>query len=134
MNEVKNEVVFPEVGKIYDCYDDGKISTSRRYSVYIYQIMTYDIGMQDNELAMLWNINKKEYDHLFGETTSHFVIGISHQTTCPKIEVFVITKWNGWFGLGELKYSEIDGYYSDCWRCSGLLDVEGKFKDYSRFD
>lgn len=43
---------LPEIGKTYNCYDDGKILESRRYGVTITEIIPFDKA--DKKLLNIW--------------------------------------------------------------------------------
>ena len=43
---------IPEIGKTYNCFDDGKISRSRMYQVTITEIVPFEDA--DDELLELW--------------------------------------------------------------------------------
>ena len=43
---------LPEIGKTYNCFDDGKIHKSRMYQVTITEIISFEKA--DNELLELW--------------------------------------------------------------------------------
>ena len=43
---------LPEIGRTYNCFDDGKITESRMYQVTIDEIIPFEKA--DNELLELW--------------------------------------------------------------------------------
>lgn len=129
-NTNDTSLILPKMGKMYDCYDDGKLSESRRYKVYIYDILKASDALKDFDLKRLWQLNIEDHDYLFNVDSPYFIIGISHEQICPKVEVFALTRSNTWFGLGELIFNQIDEKYeiNNTW-CAGLLDINLK-KDF----
>lgn len=102
---------LPEIGKFYDCYDDGKIHDSRKYLVRITNIISFSEISSD--IFKKWEEYKEEYNWLFAEETDYFIIADSYERGKDNISesIFVRTKDGEWFSMGEL------------WN-SGLLIVE----------
>ena len=102
---------LPKIGKTYDCYDDGKIRSSRRYDVEIKEIIPFESA--SDELLEEWKNAIADSDWLFAKETDYFIIadcyeqGINNITT----SIFVRTIDGEWFSIG------------DFWN-SGLLVVE----------
>lgn len=95
----------PKIGKTYNCFDDGKISESRRYEVVVKEIVNFkDI---DKDTLEQWKEEVKQCDWLYASETDFFI----KTWNGSDIETFVRTKNNGWFGMGFM--------------CSGRLDVDG---------
>lgn len=109
---------LPELYKEYDCYDDGKITESRRYKVKITDIIPFDKA--DEDLIKAWKIAVEQYDWLFSKETDYFVFATSYEWWYPQVEIFTRTKDGGWFGLGNYDLYE---QYWDCIWCSGRLIV-----------
>ena len=72
---------LPEIGKFYDCYDDGKIHDSRKWEEY-----------------------KEGYDWLFAKETDYFIIANSYERGefCLSESIFVRTNDGEWFSMGDL--------------------------------
>ena len=100
---------LPEIGKTYNCFDDGKISKSRMYQVTITEIIPFEKA--DNELLQLWKEEGLPSYWLF-EKTDYFIKFTSNEFKDEPNGVFARTKNGGWFGLGNF------------WN-SGRLDIDG---------
>lgn len=102
---------LPEIGKFYDCYDDGKIRDSRKYLVRITNIVPF--SEISSEILKKWEEYKEEYDWLFAKETDYFIIANSYERGefCLSESIFVRTNDGEWFSMGDL------------WN-SGLLIVE----------
>lgn len=109
---------LPELYKEYDCYDDGKISESRRYRVLITNIIPFKEA--NSELVKAWQIAIDNYDWLFAKETDYFIFAISYEWWYPQVEIFARTKNGDWFGLGT--YDSHEKYW-DCTWCSGALVI-----------
>jgi len=90
---VKN---VPEVGKTYDCFDDGKICESRRYKTTIITVVSFSDA--DKETLYLWVNDVENHRWLYATETDYFVFSIS-DNDMP--EVFVRAIGGGWFSMGE---------------------------------
>jgi len=90
---------IPEINKVYNYFDDGKIRESRRMSVTITDIVLFNL--MDEEILSLWKEEVKDCCWLYAEETDFFIIG-DLKISDNRIEkiVFVRTKNNGWFSLG----------------------------------
>ena len=104
---------LPEIGKTYNCFDDGKISESRRYEVTITEIIPFNEA--DKELLDIWGEEGLPSYWLF-EKTDYFVKFKSTEFKDEPNGVFARTKDGGWFGLGN--------YWN-----SGRLDIDGTLTD-----
>ena len=100
---------LPEIGKTYNCFDDGKIRESRMYQVTINEIVPFEKA--DNELLELWEEEGLPSYWLF-EKTDYFIKFTSNEFKDEPNGFFARTKDGGWFGLGK--------YWN-----SGRLDVDG---------
>lgn len=99
---------IPEVGKTYNCFDDGKISESRLYKVTITEIIPFEEA--DDDLLKLWKEKLESY-WLFNKT-DYFIKFKSTESKEEPNGIFARTKDGGWFGLGN-------------WWNSGTLDIDG---------
>lgn len=101
----------PEINKIYNCFDDGKISISRLYEVEIKEIIPF-IEI-DKDTLKQWDKEVKQCYWLYSKETDYFIKG-DLKLSDNEIEkvIFVRTlKHNyGWFSLG---------YWA------GRLDIDG---------
>jgi hypothetical protein len=98
---------LPEIGKIYNCFDDGKINRSRLYTVEISEIIPFD--KIDKETLEKWKEQVKQSYHLYAKETDYFIKTINGEDGDA---VFVRTKNIGWFSIGNFMNS-------------GRLDVDG---------
>jgi hypothetical protein len=102
---------LPIVGQEYNCYDDGKIRPSRRYTVKIKEIIPF--AEASSELRDKWEFKSNTCSWLFSHKTDYFIIADSYEKSDEVEEaVFVRTVAGNWFSMGEY------------W-CSGFLDVDG---------
>ena len=90
---------LPEIGKTYNCFDDGKIRKSRMYQVKITEIISFEKA--DNELLELWK-EEGEPNYWLFEKTDYFIKFKSNEFKYEPNGVFARTKDGGWFGLGNL--------------------------------
>ena len=105
---------LPEIGKTYNCFDDGKISKSRMYQVTIDEIIPFEKA--NNELLQLWKEEGIPSYWLF-EKTDYFIKFTSNENEEYPNGVFARTKDGGRFGLGN-------------WWNSGRLDIDGSLMEY----
>lgn len=115
---------IPQIGKRYNCFDDGKISYSRMYQVLITDILKFEDA--DSNLKHIVESIQQNYDWLHPNTTDYIVCGVSYEIdNFPKMCYFIRTKDGGWFGIGEiLANGEIDSLF-----CSGRLDVDNSLTE-----
>ena len=88
---------IPVVGVSYDCFDDGKITESRRYSVVVSEVVAFD--KIDAETKQQWLDEVKQCYWLYSPSTDFFIrarILDTDEEDC----LFVRTKDWGWFSLG----------------------------------
>ena len=104
---------LPEIGKTYNCFDDGKIRESRMYQVTIDEIIPFEKA--DNELLELWEKEGLPRYWLF-EKTDYFIKFTSNEFKDEPNGVFARTKGGNWFGLGN--------YWN-----SGRLDIDGSLTE-----
>ncbi len=100
---------LPEIGKTYNCFDDGKISKSRMYQVTIDEIIPFEKA--DDEMLELWKEEGVYRTWMFNET-DYFIKFTSNEFKYEPNGVFARTKDGGWFGLGNF------------WN-TGRLDIDG---------
>lgn len=87
-----------EIGKLYDYFDDGKISESRRQDVLITEKVCFkDI---DSETREQWEDEVKTCHWLYAPKTDYFLKGILDPEEDKEPVVFVRTLDGGWFSLG----------------------------------
>lgn len=116
--------MLPKVFKEYYCYDDGKISHSRQYKVLITNIIPY--SEVKDFLLDACNYALEHYNDLYKEEQKYVIFGVSYEESIPRVEIFLETKNNEWFGIGEWDY------YNKCLSidfCSGLLDITGELTE-----
>lgn len=102
---------IPEVGKTYNCFDDGKIRESRLYTVDIVAVIPN--WRIDFKTKRLWKRSVKECYWLFAKKTDYFVKTANGEDGDA---VFVRTVDGGWFSIG--------GFMN-----SGRLDIDGKLTE-----
>lgn len=99
---------IPEVGKTYNCFDDGKISYGRLYTVDVVDAIPFeDI---DKQTLSVWLSKVGQYDWLFAKETDYFIKTANGEDGDA---IFVRTLDGGWFSLGDFMNS-------------GMLDVDGE--------
>ena len=109
---------YPEIGKIYYVYDDGKINLTREYQVKILDKI-HAKNLPDN-LRKEWEESVIECYWLYSPIEDYIFLGevISENLQQKEIEYFCRTKDGGWFGFSAL---------IDPWT-SGRLDVTGELR------
>ena len=98
----------PEIGKTYNCFDDGKISHSRLYTVDVVSVIPFD--KIDKKTLKEWKAQVKHCYWLFAKETDYF---IKTENGEDGNATFVRTLNGGWFSLGQFMNS-------------GILDVDGE--------
>tara|TARA_R110000851_G_scaffold172952_4_gene319236 strand:+ start:509 stop:841 length:333 start_codon:yes stop_codon:yes gene_type:complete len=98
----------PKINKTYNCFDDGKISHSRLYTVDIKEIVPFE--MIDDDTLKHWKQTVEECYWLYAKETDYFIKTENGENGDA---VFVRTKDGGWFSIGNIMNS-------------GRLDVDGK--------
>ena len=114
----KIDTKLPELYKKYDCYDDGKVTESRKYQVLITDIIAFKDA--DKDLVEAWKIAVKDSYWLFAEETDYFIFAVSYEWYYPQVEIFARTKRGDWFGLGE--WDPYEREWNGTW-CSGSLYI-----------
>lgn len=102
---------IPKVGNTYKCFDDGKVSHSRLYTVDVVEVVAFDDideKTKDNWLKLV-----KRCYWLFAKKTDFF---IKTENGEDGDTVFVRTKCGGWFSIGD-------------YMNSGRLDIDGKLTE-----
>jgi hypothetical protein len=99
---------IPEIGKTYNCFDDGKISHSRLYTVDVVDVIPFN--NIDEDTLNEWKEQIKQCDFLFAKETDYF---IKTENGEEGNATFVRTLNGGWFSLGQFMNS-------------GRLDVDGE--------
>ena len=98
----------PEIGKRYNCFDDGKIRLSRLYTVDVVDVIPFDKIYK--KTLKEWKTQIKHHDWLFAKETDYF---IKTENGEDGNATFVRTLNGGWFSIGEFMNS-------------GRLDVDGE--------
>lgn len=105
--DVENKAV-PELNKTYNCFDDGKISKSRLYTVKVHEVVS--ISDIDDETKKEWIRVKTQCPWTYNATTDFFIKITEGEEGGDG--VFVRANDGGWFGMGEFMNS-------------GRLDIDG---------
>jgi hypothetical protein len=100
---------LPEIGKTYNCFDDGKIRESRRYEVTVKEIIPFK--EIDKDILEQWCEEVKRYYWLYADKTDYFI----KTWNGDDVETFIRTKNNEWFSMGFM--------------CSGILDIDGSLTE-----
>lgn len=100
---------IPEIGKTYNCFDDGKISHSRLYTVDVVSVIPFE--NIDEDTLDEWVERVEECDWLFAKETDYFIKTSNGEDGDA---VFVRTLDGGWFSIGQFMNS-------------GILDIDGEF-------
>lgn len=87
---------LPQIGRTYNCFDDGKISISRHYLVTITEIIPFD--EIDESTLKLWEKLKDDHN-VYAKETDHFIRFIGENNTQG---TFVRCRTGSWFGMGIL--------------------------------
>lgn len=99
---------IPKIGQRYNCFDDGKITHNRLYTVDVKKVIPFN---EIDEITLKeWEKQVEECDWLFAKETDYF---IKTENGEDGDAVFVRTLNGGWFSIG-------------CFMNSGRLDVDGK--------
>ncbi len=97
--------MIPEINKVYNCFDDGKIRHSRLYQVTVKEIIPFE--EIDEDTLEQWRDEVEQCYWLYAKETDYFI----KTDNGSDIETFVRTKNGGWFSMGFM--------------CSGRLDIDG---------
>ena len=92
---------LPEIGKFYDCYDDGKIHESRKYKVKIISIIPFEKASL--YLRAQWRKAQNSYYWIFARETDYFIIGNSYEREDEGVRIYnKVGVKDGCFGyIGE---------------------------------
>lgn len=101
---------IPKINTTYNCFDDGKISESRLYTVDVKEIIPF--AEIDEETLNEWKDKVKQCYWLYEKETDYFIKTENGENGEDGDAVFVRTKNGGWFSIG--------GFMN-----SGRLDVDG---------
>ena len=103
---------IPEVGKVYHCFDDGKITFSRHFTIKVDEVLGHQqFRKRYPEEFQQYRQAVKNCYWLYSTHSDKFVITYNGEN--DELGVYVRTKQGGWFGIG------------DYWN-SAKLDVTGK--------
>lgn len=97
----------PEVGKTYNCFDDGKMSYSRLYTVDVVRVIPFDECSDEEKYE--WEEKSSECNWLFASKTDYLVFTENGEAGDA---IFARTIDGGWFSLGWFMNS-------------GRLDIDG---------
>ena len=103
--------MIPKIGKTYNCFDDGKITHSRLYTVDVIDVIPFN--KIDKETLDNWDEQVEICDWLYAKETDFF---IKTENGEDGSATFVRTLNGGWFSIGEFMNS-------------GRLDVDGELTD-----
>lgn len=106
---------LPIVGSTYNCFDDGKITESRRYEVEVTEVVPFKLI--DRETLNLWKKQVKQCYWLYSKETDFFIITNNGEENNSK-EVFVRTLNNDWFSIGG---------FINC----GRMDIDGSLAKFN---
>ena len=105
----------PEIGKTYNCFDDGKITNSRLYTVDVKEVVAFD--EIDKETKDNWLEQVEQCHWLFAKKNDYF---IKTENGEKGDAVFVSTTCGGWFSIGSFMNS-------------GRLDIDGTLTEMLGF-
>jgi hypothetical protein len=111
----------PEIGKRYNCFDDGKISHSRLYTVDVVDIIPFN--KIDKKTLKNWKKEVKNCDWLFAKETDYFVKTANGEDGNA---IFVRTLNGGWFSIGQFMNSgrlDVDGSLSTILNAPSTLGI-----------
>lgn len=95
--------IFPEIGKVYYAYNDGKIKISREMEIIVTDII--DIDKLSIEEKVLWKRSIDEYYWLYDRECTEFIVGYYSQHKF----IFARTQHNSWFSFNQdLLDAELD--------------------------
>lgn len=111
MAKLNRETIYPEIGKRYACYDDGKIKFSRLYYVTVEKIVPY--SSLDKDLKDKYMECVRDHDYLFKQEPVNLLL-VKLDNKDADAEYLFPTIDGGWFGIeymgpGRL---DVDGRYS----------------------
>lgn len=118
---------IPIKGKVYNFYDDGKITKQRQYKCTITNVIPSNkIGRTiKGELSYMVN----HYYWIFADETDYYVFG-NVEGDVIETQLFARTKDNGWFSIGIEYYGKEKQFeIKDSCLVGGRLDVTGELTD-----
>ena len=92
---------LPEIGKFYDCYDDGKISESRRYQVKITNVIHFKDA--NEKIIEKWKKCVNKNNELFAKETDYFILADSYEQGKDNITKSIFARTldkKDWFSFG----------------------------------
>ena len=113
--------MLPEIGKIYNFYDDGKITYSRQYRCKIINIIPYD-NVSD-KIKEQYKTLVSHYNWIFSPYTDYFIIG-KVEDDIIEDQVFMRTLKGNWFS-NAISLNAKDFDIIDRGDVGGILDVDG---------
>lgn len=113
--------MLPEIGKIYNFYDDGKITYSRQYRCKIIDVIPYD-NVSD-KIKKQYKTLVSHYNWIFSPHTDYFIIG-KVEDDIIEDQVFMRTLKGDWFSNAiSLNIKDFD--IIDRGDVGGILNVDG---------
>ena len=113
--------MLPEIGKIYNFYDDGKITYSRQYRCKIINVIPYD--NVSNKIKEQYKTLASHYNWIFSPHTDYFIIG-KVEDDIIEDQVFMRTLKGDWFS-NAISLNTKDFDIIDRGDVGGILDVDG---------
>lgn len=114
---------LPEVGELYNHYNDGKITPSRHSVVKVTAVVPYN--EVDNEIKDIILEEQKNCDWLYAQTTDYviFAEAVNEDDSEYKNRVYIRTIDGGWFSIDYKTFLE-----------SGRLDIDHTLTDIVKND
>ena len=100
--------MLPEINKVYNHFDDGKIKHSRRYSVKITEVIPFTEAAKG--LIKCWEEAVEISHWLYAKETGFFIVGLEEESEDEVI--YARTLNGGWFSFNS-RYG------------GGRLDIDG---------
>ena len=113
--------MLPEIGKIYNFYDDGKITYSRQYRCKIINVIPY--GNVSDKIKEQYKTLVCHYNWIFSPHTDYFIIGKVEDDIIEN-QVFMRTLKGDWFS-NAISLNTKDFDIIDRGDVGGILDVDG---------
>lgn len=116
-----------ETGKIYGCFDDGQITPSRYYEVFV--IRYRKIEELPEEVQNVLEEVTEDFYYLYEQNPLEVLEAVSYEADVPQFMYFLPTGEDKYFGVGLIYYNyETEKLETDSMWCSGRLDVDGTLK------
>lgn len=122
--------MLPEIGKIYNFYDDGKITESRQYKCKIIDIVPFR-KVSKTTKQQWWSIVNK-HPWLFKPDTDYFILG-EIKDSIDSNHIFFRTLEDGWFSV-SFEFARKGFDIKDKLCVGGLLDVDGTITEQLLYD